>query len=258
MRLALLQTAGAGAVADTLELLEAKAAEAAAGGARLLIAPEMFLTGYNIGDRAWALAEPADGPSAQRATEIAQRHGLALLYGFPEFHGDSVYNAVLWVDPEGHRQVYRKAHLFGPEERRLFRAGPAHPPLVRLEGLSIGLLICYDVEFPEAVRALAQAGAELIAVPTALMVPYDFVADALVPTRAYENGVYVAYVNRAGAEGELAYVGRSCLVGPDGRDVARAEGAEEALLRGEVDVGQILRLRRINPYFHDLRRDLYD
>lgn len=258
MRVALLQTAGTGTVGGNLDLLEAKAAEAAEQGARLLIAPEMFLTGYNIGERAWALAEPANGPAAGRATEIARRHGLALLYGFPEFRDGAVYNAVLWVDPEGHRRVYRKAHLFGPDERRLFSPGQEHPPLIRFEGLKIGLLICYDVEFPEAVRALAVAGAELIAVPTALMQPYGFVADALVPTRAYENGVYLAYVNRAGAEGDLTYVGRSCLVGPDGRDLARAPGNAEALLVAEVALQEIARVREVNPYLHDLRRDLYE
>ena len=81
--------------------------------------------------------------------------------------------------------------------------------------------ICYDVEFPEAVRALALAGAELIAVPTALIRPFDIVARAIVPARAFENQVYVAYAGMCGSEAGLGYCGLSCIVGPDGQDRAR-------------------------------------
>ena len=94
--------------------------------------------------------------------------------------------------------------------------------LAEIDGLKLGILICYDVEFAENVRLLALQGAELVAVPTANMVPYDFVCRALVPVRAYENHVFVAYANRCGREGGLEYVGLSCIVGPDGRDLARA------------------------------------
>lgn len=257
MKIALFQTAGTASVSGNLDLLESKAAEAAGQGARLLVAPEMFLTGYNIGERAWALAEPADGPAAGRAAEIASRYGLALLYGFPEVQGKAVYNAVLFVDRDGSRAVYRKAHLFGPGEQRLFARGPDRPPLLDLDGLKIGLLICYDVEFPEAVRALAAAGADLVAVPTALMAPYSIVAETLVSARAYENGVFVAYVNRAGSEDDLTYVGRSVLVGPDGIALCRADPEGEALMMAEIDRQAIVRIRDVNPYLADLRRDLY-
>lgn len=257
MKVALLQTAGTGSVSGNLDLLEAKAAEASAQGARLLIAPEMFLTGYNIGDRTEALAEAVDGPSADCAAEIAARFGLALLYGFPEAAGGAVYNAALFVERDGTRSVYRKAHLFGAGERTHFARGPERPPLLDLDGLKVGLLICYDVEFPEAVRALAKAGADLVAVPTALMAPYDIVAETVVPTRAYESGIFVAYVNRVGSEGDLTYVGRSTLVGPDGVALCRADDRSEALMIAEIDRRAIARLREINPYLADLRRDLY-
>ncbi|WP_119166236.1 carbon-nitrogen hydrolase family protein [Algihabitans albus] len=257
MKIALLQTAGAGSVSGNLDLLEAKAAEAAGQGARLLIAPELFLTGYNIGARTRELAERAGGPAASRAAEIAARQGLALLFGFPEAQGDEVYNAVLFVDRDAARAVYRKAHLFGPGERTHFARGPGRPPLIELDGLKVGLLICYDVEFPEAVRALAVEGAELIAVPTALMAPYSIVADTVVPARAYENGVFLAYVNRVGTEGDLTYVGRSALVGPDGAELCRADAESETLMTVEIDRQSIARLREINPYLADLRRDLY-
>jgi predicted amidohydrolase len=75
-------------------------------------------------------------------------------------------------------------------------------PLVELEGWKLGLLICYDLEFPENARRLALAGAELILVPTANMVPFDFVADVTVRARAFENQCYVAYANYCGHEGD--------------------------------------------------------
>ncbi len=256
-RVALLQTAGAGSVAANLELLAARAAAAAAQGARLLIAPEMFLTGYNIGEAAWRLAEPADGAAARRAAAIAADHGLALLFGFPERAGAAVYNAALFVDRDGRRAVYRKTHLFGTAETRLFRPGETRPPLLDLDGLRLAPLICYDVEFPEAVRAAVLAGAELIAVPTALMAPMRFVAETLVPTRAYENGVFLAYVNRVGEEGALAYVGRSCLIAPDGQALLRAGPDEEALLVAAVEPAAYAAVRAANPYLRDRRRDLY-
>ncbi len=259
MKLAVLQTAGP---ADpdpkaALDLLEARAAEAAGQGARLLVAPELFLTGYNIGERAWDLAEPADGPSAGRAAAIAAAHGLALLYGFPERTPEGIYNAALFVDSDGRRACYRKAHLFGAEEKRLFRPGDARPTLLEVGGLKVAPLICYDVEFPEAVRWAAEAGAQLVAVPTALMEPMAFVAETLVPARAYENGVFVAYANRAGREGDLTYVGRSSIAAPDGALLAAAGAEEEALLVAELDWAGHAATRAANPYHADRRRDLY-
>jgi predicted amidohydrolase len=89
------------------------------------------------------------------------------------------------------------------------------------------------------------------------MVPFPIVAEKIVAARAYENGLYVAYVNRVGTEGELTYVGRSGLFGPDGAAVVEADGESEALLTAGVDPAEIARVREINPYLADLRRDLY-
>ena len=105
-------------------------------------------------------------------------------------------------------------------------------------------------------RALIYAGADLIAVPTALMVDYCRVAEKVVPARAYESEIYVAYVNRCGSEGDTIYCGRSCLVDPDGRDVLRA-GLTEELLIADVDKNAIAEARENNPVLKDLRPDLY-
>ena len=153
------------------------------------------------------------------------------------------------------RANYRKTHLYGDYEKSCFRPGDS-PIITPLKGLNIGILICYDVEFPEAVRALVSAGAELIAVPTALMEEYCRVANKVVPTRAYESEIFVAYVNRCGVEADTVYCGRSCLVGPDGRDILRAEKSEKLLI-AHIDRQAIASAREINPVLNDRRPELY-
>lgn len=253
MRVALLQ----GPVDGTpiLDQIEAAACEAARQGAGLLVCPEMVLTGYALGpERARALAEPAEGPAAARAARIARMHGIALVYGFPELAGGAVHNSAILIDRAGAtRLVHRKAHLYGDLDRGMFAPGAAIGPVVELDGIKVGLLICYDVEFPEAVRRLALAGADLIAVPTALMAPYQDVASRMVPVRAWESQVFIAYANRADREGDLDYCGLSCLVGPDGIDIARA-GTGPQLLVAEFDPK---RSRADFSYLTDRRAELY-
>jgi predicted amidohydrolase len=247
---------GPGAVHENLDIMQRKTQSAAEQGADLIIFPELFLTGYNIGSTAHELAEPADGPSSRKAAEIAGSADIAMLYGYSERYEADVYNAALLIDRKGRaRASYRKAHLYGSYEKKFFKPGN-QLIIAELEGLNIGILICYDVEFPEAVRALVCAGADLVAVPTALMEDYCRVAERVVPARAYESEIYVAYVNRCGSERDIIYCGRSCLVGPDGRDVLRA-GLAEALLVADVDKKAIEEAREINPVLKDLRPDLY-
>jgi 5-aminopentanamidase len=260
MRIAIYQgPAEAGSVARNLDLLEAKAAQAAGRGARLMICPEMFLSGYNIGpEQASRLAEPADGPSLTRVAALARASGIALLLGYPERGGDgAIYNAACLIGRDGRSLAnYRKCHLFGALDRDMFRAGDSPPAVVELDGIRVGLLICYDVEFPESVRLLALAGVDLVAVPTALMEPFEVVVRTLVPARAVENQVFLAYANRCGREGDLRYCGLSRVVGPDGADLVRA-GRAEALAFADLDLDRLRAARRLSPYLRDRRPELY-
>ncbi|MFH8632140.1 carbon-nitrogen hydrolase family protein [Streptomyces lydicus] len=258
MHTALLQSSGRpGDVAHNLRVLDAAARAAAANGAGLLAAPEMFLTGYAIGDDVPKLAEPADGESADAIAEIATRHGLAVAYGYPERDGETVYNSVQLISADGTRLAnYRKTHLFGCFERDHFTPGDQPVVQAELAGLRVGLMICYDVEFPENVRAHALAGTDLLLVPTAQMHPFQFVAESLVPVRAFENQMYVAYVNRTGPEGEFEFVGLSTLAGPDGVARARA-GRGEELVSADVDPAFLAASRENNPYLRDRRPGLY-
>jgi 5-aminopentanamidase len=260
LRTALLQSSGRpGDVATNLRILDEAAGRAAEVGAGLLVCPEMYLTGYAIGADVRRLAEPADGPSAEAVAAIAARHGLAVLYGYPERgeRDDQVFNSAQALGADGTSLLnYRKTHLFGCFEQEHFTPGDVPVVQADLGGLRIGALICYDVEFPENVRAHALAGTELLLVPTAQMHPFQFVAESLVPVRAFENQMYVAYVNRTGPEGEFEFVGLSTLAGPDGVARARA-GHGEDLVVADVDPEFLAASRAANPYLRDRRPGLY-
>ncbi len=247
----------AGSPSTNLQKLEK--AVTAAGNPRLLICPEMFMTGYNIGPAATAeAAQSADGEWSKAVAEIARRTGSAILYGYPELAaGAKVYNSAQLIDRDGRRLAnHRKAHLFGEIDRSAFSEGTGDAVVADLDGVKIGLLICYEVEFPENVRLLALAGADFVAVPTALMQPYDFVANEMVRTRAYENQVFLAYANRCGVERELTYLGKSCIVAPDGTDLARAT-ANEDVIAAQLHFGGFAESRALNTYLADRRPDIY-
>ncbi|MFD4598602.1 carbon-nitrogen hydrolase family protein [Streptomyces sp. NPDC058464] len=258
MRTALLQSSGRpGSTVENLKVLDETAGRAAAAGAALLVAPEMFLTGYAIGDDIARLAEPADGDSADAIAELAHRHGLAIAYGYPERDGDTVHNSAQLISADGTRLAnYRKSHLFGGFERDHFTPGDQPVVQAELNGLTVGIMICYDVEFPELVRAHALAGTDLLLVPTANMHPFELVAESLVPVRAWENQMYVAYANRIGQEGEFEFFGLSALAGPDGVARARAGRGEELVL-ADVDPALLAASREANPYLKDRRPGLY-
>ncbi|MBA4862098.1 carbon-nitrogen hydrolase family protein [Streptomyces sp. PSKA54] len=258
MRTALLQSSGRpGSVVENLKVLDEAAGRAGAAGAGLLVAPEMFLTGYAIGDDIARLAEPADGESADAIAEIAGRHSLAIAYGYPERSGDLVFNSAQLIAADGTRLAnYRKTHLFGCFERDHFTPGDEPVVQAELNGLRVGLMICYDVEFPENVRAHALAATDLLLVPTAQMHPFQFVAGCVVPVRAFENQMYVAYVNRVGHEGEFDFVGLSTLAGPDGVARTRA-GRGEELVFADADPAFLAASREANPYLKDRRPGLY-
>lgn len=259
MRIALLQIPPvANGSREALIELESAAKAAAAQGADILITPEMFLTGYNIGiDKIRLCAEPLTGGMMQDAGEIARQHGIALVTGFAERSGDAIFNTAVFIEPSGKPSAhYRKTHLYGDVDKTQFAPGDQLCRPFPYKGWTIALTICYDIEFPEVARHLAIGGADLILVPTANMKPYDSVATRLVPARAQENTVYVAYANYIGSEPPFDYCGQSCLCGPDGEDIARA-GTEAAILYGDVSKQELASLRQTATHLADIQANLY-
>jgi predicted amidohydrolase len=246
-------------ISGNLQRLNTHAIDAAAQGAALLVCPEMFLSGYNIGAHAArSLAQRSNGPAAQAIATIARATGVAILYGYPELGAeDQVYNAVQLIDAKGTRLCnYRKTHLYGELDKSMFSAGDEHFPVVEFNGWKLGFLICYDVEFPENTRRLALSGADLILVPTANMAPYDFVCEVTVRARAFENQCYLAYANYCGSEGEIQYCGMSSMCAPDGKQVGLA-GLEETLVTADLDRQVMSESQAINTYFKDRRPSFY-
>src|SRR3546814_6062788 len=143
MRLAVLKMgAVAGDVAANLALIDAAAGQAAAGGARLLVAPELALTGYGAGEAIRDLAEPADGPQVARLRSLAKAHGLGIVAGFAEREGEHIFNSLVLADGEAPPSIYRKTNLYGAYERRLFTPGNPQSDLRDFDGVRPGLLIC--------------------------------------------------------------------------------------------------------------------
>jgi predicted amidohydrolase len=244
-------------VPGNLERLARRAHEARAAGARLLVTPEMYLTGYNIGAQAVRdLAQPADGAAMRQLAALAREADIALLYGYPERAADGrVYNSVQLLDRDGRALLnYRKTHLFGGLDRTMFSVGDEHFPVVELDGWRLGVLICYDLEFPENTRRLALAGANLIVVPTANMQPFEFVATVTVRSRAFENHCYVAYANYTGREASFEYCGRSSVAGPNG-ECSVLNDSEEGLLLVGLDAPAIAHAKASNDYLTDRRWD---
>ncbi|KXO92332.1 carbon-nitrogen hydrolase [Tsukamurella pulmonis] len=244
-------------VARNLAAIDDAAARAAAGGAQVLVTPELSVTGYDIGAAARELARPRGGEYHEAIAAIARRHEIAIVAGYPERDGEQVFNAVTVLSPDGAELAhYRKTHLFGDLDRAAFAAGDALPAQFDLGGLRCGLLICYDVEFPEAVRAHAEAGTDLLLIPTGLMEPFGRIAEQVVPVRAFESQLYIAYTNHCGRETSLEYCGLSTAASPDGEVVARAGRAEE-LLTFTADPEALREARIANTYLRDRRTDLY-
>lgn len=259
MRIALLQCPSQpNAVATNLERLAAMASQAVHAGVALLICPEMYLTGYDL-DREvlHALAQAHDGEYFHQVGAIARREGIAIVYGYPEIDAaGQVFNAVQFVDELGvSLGRYRKMHLFGSLDQGAFSASTCAPALVKYRGWNIGLLICYDIEFPESARYLAVAGADLIVVPTANMEPYRFVATHVVACRAYENQLYVAYANFCGVENSLTYCGLSGIAAPSGA-LLNPLNTTTGLIVADLDRQTLQNSRNAYTFLADRRSDL--
>ncbi len=213
----------------------------------LVVCPELFLSGYNVGTKLSQLSQPQQGSFARDAAEIARHHRTALIYGYPETADGRRFNSAIAIDNSGRQMAHhRKLRIPNGFERDWFAAGDKHT-MLEIAGFRIALLICYDVEFPETARACALAGAEVIVVPTALRAQWGFVARQLVPVRAFENGVYLAYANYCGEENGFSYLGESCIIGPDGREISRA-GADETLLTAVLKREEVALARARLPY----------
>ena len=227
-----------GEVDANLERIGAAVAEAASAGARLAVLPEAAVTGYAFA----SLAEAR--PGARRATPVGPRrlgemaaiHGIAIVCGSLEAVGDEVFNVAHLATPDGQHLIYRKMHLPFLGVDRFATPGPEPPFVVEVAGMRVGILICYDLRFPEAARICALEGADLICLPTNWPIGVEFHPDLFAPARAAENHCYLLAADRVGTERGVTFMGRSLFIDPDGTRLGIASETDEAILIGEVDV----------------------
>jgi len=226
-----------GEVDRNLEHIERVVAEAATAGAQLVVLPEAAVTGYvfeNL-DEALTVAQRAGAVAEQRLADAALGAGVALIVGTLEAEAREVFNTALIFTGDGRRFRYRKMHLPYLGVDRFATPGPDPPEVYELAGMRVGVLICYDLRFPEAARICALEGADLIALPTNWPVGVQFHPGIFAPARAAENHVYLLACDRVGEERGTTFIGRSMLLDCNGKELAVASDTEEAILFGDVD-----------------------
>ena len=251
LRVAVLQATGlVNSAQENLCRLASRAREARERGADLLVTPELFTSGY-----APTLVHGTDGAAHRRQlADIAAAHGIGLVASTVEHEEDRRYISASLFGPDGTELTrYRKKNLFGADENAVFTPGTRPPAVVRFNGVRLAMGICFDVEFPEFVRAAALAGAELLCVPTAVPLrpenagnqPFDtrLVPAMVVPTRALESQLFIAYANHAGP----TFAGLSTIADPYGRHVSAAADDGE-LIVGDLHLSTVAQARKDTDY----------
>jgi len=238
-------------------------AKAKKQGADLIIFPELSLTGYVVRDQIYELAETIPGPSTNTMESIARKTKAHIIFGMPELSEKTkatIYNAAVLVGREGiigkYRKIYLPTHSVF-EEKRYFRPG-YQTAVFDTELGKMGLLICYDIFFPEVSRLARLRGAQLIICISASPAVRRAFFETLTVARAMENTAFLAYVNLVGIEDGLQFWGGSRLIGPNGKVLVQAKCDEEDLVVCDVDYADIQPIETFVPTLKDLRPELFD
>ena len=239
---------------------------AADHGARLVVLPELATSGYVFHDVAEArsVAEPADGPSVRRLTALAAERELVVVAGLPELAGETLYNSAVLVDGSGLRGVYRKVHLWD-RESEFFSPGDAVAPVVDTAIGRIGVMVCYDLEFPEWVRSAALRGADIICAPTnwpdSERPPGERPMEVVqAQASASFNRIFLAVAARTGEERGVQWVSGSTIIDPTGYPLVLTDpSVEEQVLLApcRLEDARTKRHGASNDVFSDRRTDLY-
>ena len=229
--------------------------------ADIVVLPELFNTGYaflNKGELS-ELAEPTDaGETYDFIVSLAQEMNCCFAYGFAEKCDSAYYNSSALISPTGRVGLYRKAHLYN-KEKELFQHGDTHFNVHEYKGVKVGMLICFDWIYPEAMRTLALKGAQIILHPANLVMSYC--PDANI-TRAIENHIFIITANRIGEEergdSKYTFIGKSEIISPNGDILVRAK-EEECVKICTVDPSLALnkKINEHNDLLKDRREDLY-
>ena len=255
-------------LSNSLEL----ALQAVNGGANLIVLPELTNTGYFFRTRqdAFDHAESVpDGPSVSRWEDFARQHQVYLVAGLTEREGARLYNTAVLLGPDGFIGKYRKAHLWNLE-KLWFTAGDSGFPVFETPIGRIGLLICWDIWFPEVPRILSQQGADIIcSLNNWVWTPPPLFDDAgkcmasyLTMTAAHVNNVFIAAASRIGEERGARYLGCSLIAGTNGWPIGRVASADQQeILYADIDLTSSRSApiwNELNDLHRDRRCDVYD
>jgi len=235
--------------------------EAAEKGAKLVVLPELFDTGYNFESREEVesvAGQIPDGPTTEFLIELARSLDVFIVAGTAEKdERGNLYNSAVLVGPIGWAYIgkYRKVHLFN-REKLFFQPGDLGFHVFNIGVAKVGVMICFDWFFPESARTLALKGAEIIAHPSNLVMPY---APMAMPIRALENRVYTITANRVGEERGLRFIGRSMIASPKAEVLAMGSEDREEVAVVDVDLGlaRDKRINEMNDVFKDRRPEHY-
>jgi predicted amidohydrolase len=230
---------------------------AARRGARLTIFPEAALAGYcyDSADEARPHAEPIPGPSTVKFAQLCRRLNTHVIYGLIELDGPRLFNSCALVGPDGVVATYRKIHLPFLGVDRFTTPGDRPFAVHDAAGMRIGLNICYDGGFPESSRVMTLLGADLVVLPTNWPPGAECMAGCAVNTRAMENNIYYAAVDRVGDERGFHFIGMSKICDPSGRVLAEAAHDREEILYASIDVAAARQKKIIRrPKLHEIDR----
>ncbi|WP_233884123.1 carbon-nitrogen hydrolase family protein [Paraburkholderia flagellata] len=221
-------------------------------GSDLIVFPEATLTGFPTRENVRDLAETLEGPSLSKVRDAARTANIGVAVGLAEREGDRFYNTTVLIDERGDIALrYRKTHLWASDVG-VFTPGDRYE-VCEFKGTTVGLLICYDIEFPETARAVASLGAEMLVVTNGNMDPFGPVHRRAIVARAMENQMFAALVNRTGdGDDNLTFPGETALVSPFG-DVLCELKDEDAVLHATVDRALLAQSREHYSYLHDAR-----
>jgi omega-amidase len=223
----------------------------------LIMMPEMWNTGYAL-DRIHELADVGGVRTCERLSAFAQEHGVMLIGGsIAEKRESGVYNTIHAFGRSGEELgSYDKIHLFRLMDEEKHLQPGIHTGALDLNGISTGMMICYDIRFPELFRKLALNGAKAVFVPAEWPNPRLHHWRTLLQARAIENQMYVVACNRCGQSGDTEFFGHSMVVDPWGEVIAESDD-QEGILTAEIDFALVDQVRARIPIFEDRRPTLY-
>lgn len=237
-----------------LDFCENTIEKAAKKGCELIVFPEMFLAGYVATEKTKTIAISKTDDVIKKLQTICKSSNIACVFGFPRKEKSKIFNSACFIDKNGEMVgLYDKTHLFG-DEKLYFSAGNELKVFDTSFG-KIGLLICYDIEFPEVARALALNGAGMIICISANMKPYDNLHKMCIISRAIENSIPVVYCNYVGKDTQFTFVGQSNIINSNGKNEHKFSN-HDALLYGTLNLFKICDDDNMD-YLKNLRKDLY-